>query len=97
MLGMLVVTGRVNENTEYKISDFLFVYIGAPIVNLDNWLADPIILEDSFIPDNVAIISICDPYNPKSDSWMHQFEHNNINVFNLNIDDFPSLYFSADK
>lgn len=50
MLGMLVVTGRVNENTEYKISDFLFVYIGAPIVNLDNWLADPIILEDSFIP-----------------------------------------------
>lgn len=57
------------------------------IMSVNGW-------DDYYIPDNVAIISICDPYDPRSDSWMHQFKHNNINVFNLNIDDFDPIEMS---
>ncbi len=50
LLGMLFITGRLSNDSKYKLTDFLFVYIGAPIVNLDNWLANPVIIETSFIP-----------------------------------------------
>lgn len=47
---MLYITGRLSSNGKFKLTDFLFVYLGAPIVNLDNWLMNPIKVEKFYIP-----------------------------------------------
>ena len=47
---MLYITGRLSLNGKFKLTDFLFVYLGAPIVNLDNWLMNPIKIEESYVP-----------------------------------------------
>ena len=46
MFLILIFAGRLSEDSDYKYTDFIFVYLGAPIVNLDNWLANPEIYEE---------------------------------------------------
>lgn len=50
MIVILFITGRTSEDSEYKYTDYIFVYLGAPIINLDNWLADPVIYENVDLP-----------------------------------------------
>lgn len=46
------------------------------------------------LPRNVAVISICTPFNTSvDDDWKHFFEHNNKNVYNLNIEDIDPIQF----
>ena len=55
----------------------------------DNWWAY------SYVPDDVAIISICEPYSESNDLWEHKFEHDGVRVYNMNIPDIDSLKLSA--
>lgn len=47
----------------------------------------------NFIPDDVAIISICEPYSENGNWWEHLFEHDGRHVYNLNIPDIDPLLF----
>lgn len=47
----------------------------------------------NFIPDGVAIISICEPYSENCNEWEHLFEHDGRQVYNLNIPDIDPLLF----
>lgn len=47
----------------------------------------------SYIPDDVAIVSICEPYSENGEWWKHLFEHDGKHVYNLNIPDIDPLLF----